>query len=223
MDLPKRRHELRGHVAVHLTIGLGRTHIAPLLGRFKDLHPDVEIDLELSHLPLHIAGTRFDFAIRVGRQRDSSLRARLLHPNRRVVCAAPKYLANRNPPRSIHELPEHDCIVIRENDSDHAAWRFGTESEETAVKVPGSMVSNDGDVATQWCVEGHGLLMRSRWHVAPMLRTGALVQLLDGVPTPGANIYAVYASAQNLTRRAKLAIDHIAEGLARRLDVPAGQ
>ncbi|TDD42551.1 LysR substrate-binding domain-containing protein [Saccharopolyspora elongata] len=141
----------------------------------------------------------------------------------RIVCAAPKYLANRNPPRSIHELLEHDCIVIRENDSDYAVWRFGTESEETAVKVPGSMVSNDGDVATQWCVEGHGLLMRSRWHVAPMLRTGALVQLLGDLPTPSANIYAVHDSAQNLTRRAKLAIDHITEGLTGRLDIPAGQ
>ncbi|MEU6266031.1 hypothetical protein [Saccharopolyspora shandongensis] len=47
--------------------------------------------------------------------------------------------------------------------------------------------------------------------------------LLDDVPTPGANIYAVYDSAQNLTRRAKLAIDHITGGLARRLDIPAAQ
>lgn len=216
-EVGERRHELRGSVAVHCTIGLGRAHIAPLLGQFRNLHPEVEVDLELSHLPLHIAGTRFDFTVRVGRQRDSSLRTRLLHTNRRVVCASPAYLQQRHPPQSIRELPTHDCIVIRENDADYAVWRFGSGADENAVKVPGSLISNDGDIATQWCLEGHGLLMRSLWHVAPLLRSGELVQVLDDIPTPGADIYASYASSQHLPRRARLAIDHLAKGLTHRL------
>ncbi|MFD9893459.1 LysR family transcriptional regulator [Amycolatopsis sp. NPDC059027] len=216
-EVGERRHEVRGRVAVHSTIGLGRAHIAPVLGGFQKLHPDIEIEVELSHLPLHIAGTPFDFAVRVGRQRDSALHARLLHPNRRVVCASPDYLRRRNPPSSIHDLPDHDCIVIRENDSDYAIWRFGTGAEEAAIKVPGSMISNDGEIATQWCVDGHGLVMRSLWHVAPLLRTGELVRVLPDMPTPDAHIYAVYPSARALPRRARLAIDHLANELPPRL------
>ncbi|MFE0021133.1 LysR family transcriptional regulator [Amycolatopsis sp. NPDC059021] len=216
-EVGERRHGVRGRVAVHSTIGLGRAHIAPLLGGFRKLHPDIEIDLELSPLPLHVAGTPYDFAVRVGRQRDSALHARLLHPNRRVVCASPDYLRRRDPPRSVHDLPDHDCIVIRENDSDYAIWRFGTGAEEAAIKVPGAMISNDGEIATRWCADGHGLVMRSLWHVAPLLRTGELVQVLPDVPTPDAHIYAVYASARALPRRARLAIDHLATELRPRL------
>ncbi|MEU5852994.1 hypothetical protein [Saccharopolyspora shandongensis] len=57
----------------------------------------------------------------------------------------------------------------------------------------------------------------------PCFPCGAVEIAAQRRPHPGANIYAVFDSAQNLTRRAKLAIDHIAEGLARRLDIPAGQ
>ncbi|GAA1024546.1 MULTISPECIES: LysR family transcriptional regulator [Amycolatopsis] len=226
-EVGRLRHGVRGRVAVHSTIGLGRAHIAPLLGQFQRQHPGVEIDLELSHLPLHIAGTPFDFAIRVGRQRDSSLHARLLHPNRRVVCAAPGYLRERPPPQSIQDLPGHDCIVIRENDSDYAIWRFGTDGDEAAVKVPGAMISNDGEIATQWCLVGHGLLMRSWWSVAPLLRSGELVRVLADVPTPDAPIYAVYPSAHSVPHRARMAIDYLASELAARLgplfpEEPAG-
>lgn len=207
---------------MHSSIGLGRAHIAPLLGRFHTLNPDVEIELELSHLPLHVAGTPFDFAIRVGRQRDSSLRARLLHQNRRVVCASPTYLRRRDPPTSLDDLATHDCIVIRETDIDYAIWRFGADADETAVKVPGALISNDGDVATQWCIDGYGLLMRSLWRIEPMLRDGSLIQVLSDVPTPSASIYAVYASTQNLSRRAKAAIDYLGRELPRRIGAPSG-
>jgi DNA-binding transcriptional LysR family regulator len=134
------------------------------------------------------------------------------------VCAAPSYLQNREPPTSLEDLATHDCIVIREPDTDYAIWRFGTDADETAVKVPGSLISNDGDVATQWCIEGHGLLMRSHWHVAPMLRDGSLIQVLSDVPTPSASIYAVYTSTHNLSRRARSAIEYLNKGLARRIE-----
>lgn len=144
-------------------------------------------DLELSHLPLRIAGTPFDFAIRVGRQRESPLHARLPHPNRRVVCAAPGYLSA---PESRHDLPGHDCIVIRENGSDYARWRFATDGDEAAVKVPDAMISDDGEIATPWRLAGHGLSMRSPWNVAPMPRSGELVPALADIPAPEAPIYA---------------------------------
>jgi LysR family transcriptional regulator, transcriptional activator for dmlA len=211
---------LRGRLAVHSSMGLGRAHLAPLLAQFNTLHPQVEIELELSHMPVHIAGTPFDFAVRVGRQRDSSLRARLLRQNRRVVCASPKYLQDREQPRSLDDLANHDCIVIREIDTDYALWRFGTDMDESAIRVPGSMISNDGEVATQWCIDGHGLLMRSLWHVAPMLRDGSLIQVLDDIPTPSANIYAVYTSMHNLSRRARGALDYLSKELVRRIEAP---
>lgn len=208
---------LRGRLSVHSSIGFGRAHVAPLLGELAAANPELEIDLELSHLPLHVGGTPHDLAVRIGRLPDSRLHARMLHPNRRVVCAAPSYLARRPAPRSPQDLADHDCIVIRETDTDVMAWRFGEAGAETVVRVAGALISNDGDVATQWCLAGRGMVMRSLWQVAPLLRAGELVQVLPDVPTPRADIYAVSAASTHPSRRTREAVDHLERGLRDRL------
>ncbi|MFI9503611.1 LysR family transcriptional regulator [Nocardia sp. NPDC052566] len=209
--------ELVGRIRVHATVGLGRAHIAPLVAEFCTAHPRVQVELELSPLPLNIAGTTFDVGIRVGALQDSRLTAKRLHPNRRIVCASPEYLRRHGTPAEPKQLHNHNCIVLRENEGDYALWRFGTDSDETAIRVAGNLSSNDGDVITRWCVEGYGLIMRSTWHVAPLLREGALVQVLTDVPTPSADIHALYLATAHVPRRISSLVDHLTEGLARRV------
>ncbi|MDQ0636006.1 DNA-binding transcriptional LysR family regulator [Arthrobacter pascens] len=83
--------ELKGRITVHSSLRIGHKHTAPLLGEFVGQHPFIQIDLELSPLPLNILGTSFDIAIRVGGLSDSRLKAKLLARNRRIVCAGPSY------------------------------------------------------------------------------------------------------------------------------------
>lgn len=209
--------ELQGRIAVHSTIGLGRIHIAPLLGEFVREHPRVSVDLELSALPLNIAGTSFDIGIRVGSLEDSRLKSRRLAESRRVVCAAPQYLAAAGRPTTIADLDQHNCLILRQENSDYAVWRFGSEQREQHVRVNGSMVSDDGEVVTGWCLQGLGLIMRSSWHVNPMLRDGRLQQVLEDIPTPAADIHAVFPAAVHTPRRVSEAIDFLRRGLAERL------
>ncbi|WP_347038527.1 LysR family transcriptional regulator [Glutamicibacter halophytocola] len=208
--------QLRGRITVHSTPGFGRTHIAPLLGEFLSEHPDVEIDLELSPLPLNIANTTFDVAIRIGALVDSRLKARMLAQNRRIVCAAPSYLIDHAEPRNLSDLDQHDCIVLKENSGDYALWRFGDRGEKY-VRVSGSLTSDDGDVVTDWCVQGHGLMMRSTWHVGPLIQDELLVQVLPSVPTPEANIFALYPSEAQVPRRVSALVDYLEVNLPVRL------
>jgi LysR family transcriptional activator of dmlA len=208
---------LRGSIAVHSTLGLGRKHIAPLLADFVGVNPEVKVELELSHLPLNIAETPFDIGIRVGHLQDSRLKARRLQRNTRIVCAAPSYLRDHGAPATPQELGEHNCIILHENESDYALWRFGTDSHEFAVRVDGNMMSNDGDVATLWCIEGRGLIMRSQWHVAPMIADGTLVQVLADILTPSADIHAVYRSTAHVPRRINSMLDYLQAGLSTRI------
>ncbi|PXX52842.1 DNA-binding transcriptional LysR family regulator [Nocardia tenerifensis] len=216
-SIAEQRHELRGRVHVRSTIGLGRAHIAPLLAEFAERSPKVQVDLELSALPLNIAGTGFDIDIRVGALQDSRLTATRLWVNRRVLCASPEYLRRNGTPASLKELAQHNCIILRENESDYALWRFETGEREVAIRVAGNLISNDGDVITQWCLAGRGLVMRSLWHVEPLLRDGSLIQVLPDIPTPSADIAAVYAAAAPLPRRTRAVIDHLKAGLGRRI------
>ncbi|WP_072803230.1 LysR family transcriptional regulator [Rhodococcoides yunnanense] len=209
--------ELRGPIRVHSSVGLGRAHIGPLLAEFVDRNPLVQVDVELSAKPVVVAGAPVDIAIKVGTLRDSRLAAKTLHPNRRVVCASPEYLRNNGTPRTFKDLEQHNCIVLRQDEGDFALWRFGREGDETSVRVSGSLISNDGDVTTQWCVDGHGLLMRSMWHVAPLIEQGLLTHVFPDVDTPSADIHAVYSATPDPTRRVRAAVAYLRDGLAARL------
>lgn len=209
--------ELQGRISVHSTIGLGRIHIAPLLGEFVRLHPRVTVDLELSALPLNIAGTSFDIGIRVGALEDSRLKSRRLAQSRRVICASPAYLATFGAPATLAELELHNCLILRQDSSDYALWRFGSQGDEKHVRVNGNMVSDDGEVVTGWCLQGLGLMMRSEWHANPLLREGALQRVLADIPTPPADIHAVYPAEVHTPRRVSAAIEFLTKGLAERL------
>ncbi|WP_069167524.1 LysR family transcriptional regulator [Nocardia altamirensis] len=221
-SIAEQRHDLRGRVHIRSTIGLGRAHIAPLVADFVERQPKVQVDLDLSAVPLHIAGSGFDIGIRVGALQDSRLTATRLWVNQRVVCASPEYVRRNGIPATVKDLEEHNCIVLRENESDYALWRFESAGKEIAVRVAGNLTSNDGDVITRWCLEGRGLVMRSRWHVDPLLRDGSLVQVLPELATPSADIFAVYAATAPLPRRTRAVIDHLKAGLGRRITEAAG-
>lgn len=183
--------DLTGSIRLVSTVGLGRLHIAPLVHEFRRRHPGVDISLELTSLPLSAAVPGFDIGIRVGRVRDSSLAIRQLLPNRRVVVAAPTYLAAHGAPASLDDLKNHALLVVRENDGE-SIWRFLKDGQETAVPVRGGLVCNDGIAVTEWCLAGAGLAMRSVWHVAPYVRDGRLVQVLSDIGTPEADVVALF-------------------------------
>lgn len=107
-------------------------------------------------------------------------------------------------------------IALRENNADYSLWRFG-EKEQEYIDVKGSMISDDGDVVTDWCVRGLGLVMRSTWHVNPLIQQGVLQQVLPDVPTPSADIFALYPATVRTPRRITAAIEHLQRGLAARI------
>ena len=215
--------DLRGSIVVQATLGLGRAHVAPLVGEFTALHPRVRIRLHTSALPLRPHRREFDLAVHVGAPPDSTLRMRRLARNRRVPCAAPSYLDRRGRPDRVEDLAGHDCIVLRENEGDFALWRFGSTAHPRQVRVRGSLSSDDGDIVTDWALQGRGIVMRSEWQVRAHLDSGALVRVLPGVPTPPADIYALLADDVHVPRRTSELIGHLAARLPERLAFPSSQ
>ncbi|PWK83574.1 DNA-binding transcriptional LysR family regulator [Lentzea atacamensis] len=209
--------DLRGSVVVQATLGLGRAHVAPLLGEFTALHPRLSIQLRTSALPLRPHRREFDMAVHVGAPPDSSLRMRRLARNRRVPCAAPSYLERKGAPERVEDLARHDCIVLRENEGDFALWHFGDASNPRQVRVRGRLSSNDGDVVTDWALQGHGVIMRSEWQIRSHLKSGALVRVLPDVPTPPADIYALLSDDVHVPRRISNLVEHLAARLTERI------
>jgi DNA-binding transcriptional LysR family regulator len=204
----------QGLLRVNATLGFGRSHVAPLISRFVRKYPKVEVQLQLSVNPPAPAEDLFDVCVRFGAPPDSRLIARHIAPNRRLLCAAPAYLARRGIPKVPNDLAKHNCIGIRQGEEAYGVWRLasgrGRSARAEAVKTRGNLATNDGEIAVSWALDGHGILMRAEWDIARHLRTGRLVQVLPQYFTPDADIYAVYPQRHQLSARVRAFVDFLA-------------
>ncbi|MGP9664997.1 LysR family transcriptional regulator [Halomonas sp. AOP22-C1-8] len=214
------KHGLSGRLRVNATFGFGRQHIAPLLSTFCAMHPAVEGWLELTNFPLNLSDHGFDVGIRIGEPPDSRLIARPILPNRRVLCAAPGYIARMAPLNAPGDLARQACLVIRENDTDFPLWRFERCNDPgcvQSVKVSGRLASNDGEVITRLALDGHGIMMRSWWDVNEHLASGALVPLLPEWQGVRADFYAVFEQRRHVPTRLRAFIDHVQRDISGRV------
>ena len=107
----------KGLLRVNATLGFGRSHVAPLVSRFVAKYPQVNLQLQLSVNPPPLTDDAYDVCVRFGEPPDARVVARRLAPNRRLLCAAPTYLARHGTPRTPAELAQHNCIGIRQGGS----------------------------------------------------------------------------------------------------------
>ncbi len=200
----------KGLLRVNATLGFGRSHIAPLISGFIKLHPEVQIQLQLSVDPPPLSDDAFDVCIRFGEPPDARVIARRLAPNRRLLCAAPSYLARQGSPKVPHDLTRHDCIGIRQGDEAYGTWRLSSGKHTEAVKVRGTLSTNDGEIAVNWALAGHGIVMRAEWDIARYLRSGRLKPVLENYRTPPADIHAVYPQRHQASARVRAFVDFLA-------------
>ena len=211
----------QGLLRVNATLGFGRSHIAPLISQFTRLHPKVDVQLQLSVNPPPSGDDAFDICFRFGNPPDSRSIARFIAANKRVVVASPAYLKKFGTPKTPMDLVKHNCIGIRQGDEAYGLWRFTTakgkvkEQQTESVKVRGNLTTNDGGVALNWALDGHGVLLRAQWDVEKYVKAGKLVQLLPNYNSPDADIYAIYAERHRTSVRVKALIDFVAEAFKR--------
>jgi len=204
----------KGLLRVNATLGFGRSHVAPAISRFVVKYPQVSVQLQLSVTPPPLTDDTFDVCIRFGEPPDTRFIARRLAPNRRLLCAAPAYIARRGMPATPHDLAKHNCIGIRQGDEAYGVWKLttgrGSSRKTEAVRISGSLTTNDGEIAVKWALEGHGILMRAEWDIRQYLDDGQLVAVLPDYDTPNADIFAVYSQRHQMSNRIRAFVDFVA-------------
>lgn len=211
-DVGTTRSEPRGLLRVSSSFGFGRHVVAPALSQLVARHPGLQLRLEVFDRLVDVAAEGFDLDVRVGDEIAPHLIAKRLADNHRVLCAAPAYLARRGTPRSVDELSAHDCLVIKERDHPFGVWKLRAGAEARTLKVTGPLSSNNGEMAVQWALDGHGIVLRSIWDVRADLAAGRLVQLLPAW-TQEANIWAVYPSRLSRSAKVRVAVEFLAQYL----------
>ncbi|WP_406622653.1 LysR substrate-binding domain-containing protein [Acidovorax sp. SDU_ACID1] len=206
--------EPRGLLRVSSSFGFGRNVVAPAMSQLVARYPGLQVRLDVFDRLVDVAAEGFDLDVRVGDEIEPHLIARQLAENHRVLCAAPAYLARKGMLRGIDELSAHDCLVIKERDHPFGVWKLRAGAEERTVKVTGPLSANNGEMAVQWAVDGHGIVLRSVWDVARELQTGRLVQVLAPWGQK-ANIWAVYPGRLSRSAKVRVAVEFLQNHFAR--------
>ncbi len=216
-----------GHLRVTAPAGFGRRHVAPLVPRFREQHPEVTLSLNLSDRVVDLAAEGYDCAVRVGDLPDSSLVSVRLADNRRLCVATPGYLQRHGTPQHPADLVRFDCLTLSSDASQTRGWAFrvprnapGRHPEGTPVdpargedilyiRPGGPLDCSDGHVLHDWCRAGHGIAWRSTWEVEAEIAAGRLVEVLAEYAAPPNGIYAVFPQRKHLPLRVRLWIDFL--------------
>ena len=208
-----------GHLRITAPAGFGRRHVAPLVPRFRELHPDVTISLNLSDRVVDMAGEGYDCAVRVGDLPDSSLVSVRIADNRRLCVATPAYLQRHGTPRHPSDLLQFDCLTLSSEASQIRGWAFrmpteGGGTEVDYLKPGGPLDCSDGQVLHDWCLSGYGIAWRSTWEVEAEIAAGRLVEVLADFAAPPNGIYVVFPQRKHMPLRVRLWIEYLKQQYA---------
>jgi DNA-binding transcriptional LysR family regulator len=204
------RAEPQGALRVALPASFGHLHVAPLVPEFARRFPKVQLALSLSDRNVNLVDEGFDLAVRIADLADSSLAARRLAPNRRVVCASPEYLRKHGAPRAPQDLADHNCLTT----NDYAMnWEYrGPDGQPGSVRVSGRYACDNWEVLREWALAGLGIALKSTWDVRRQLEDGSLVSLCPGYTfNTDVAIYAVYPHRRFLPAKTRAFIEFLAD------------
>lgn len=195
----------QGTIRVAAPASFARMHIIPALKGFIEQYPDLHIDLRLSDSMIDMVEGGFDIAIRNAALNDSSLIARKLARDKRIIVASPSYIKQYGAPKTPKDLAQHHCIHLSGIDT----WVFSTPDGEQRIKTKGVLKVDNGESIRDACIGGVGLTICSQWCGYQALQSGDLVQVLQDYPLiSDTAIWAVYPSSRLLAPKVRAFIDY---------------
>jgi DNA-binding transcriptional LysR family regulator len=170
-ELAERRGKLVGPLRLSAPVSFGSLHLGPALYPFLADNPGIQLTLELEDRFVDVASDGYDAVVRHGAVRDARLIARRLASSRRVLVAAPGYLAAHGTPRGAAGLERHSAILYSNRDAD---WRFAGAEGTVVVRPEKVLRVNNGLVMRDAALAGLGITLLPTFLVGPELTRGAL-------------------------------------------------
>lgn len=197
----------RGLLKVSVPTAFSRLHLAPHIGKFLACYPEIELDVHVGDATVDMIREGFDVAIRVGEPQDSSLVARRIAPDTRILCAAPEYLKKHGAPASLADLETHNCLIADASE----IWMLDGPQGEVQFRPRGSVRSNSAEFIRELVLSGVAVGLLSTWDVGAALREGRLrVILPEYRGTAKAGVHAVYPSRDFVPAKVDLFIEFFA-------------
>lgn len=212
------RDKVLGKLRITAPADFGRNVLAPMAAEFMELHPGLTLILQCADRSANLFRDTVDLAFRYGRLDDASYVSKQLARNRRVVVAAPRYLAAHGTPAVPDDLVRHNCLIHSLSQSTTNTWRLAQGRSRVEVKVRGDHVSDDGGLVREWAVAGHGIAYKSWLDARADVEAGRLVVLFPDFTGADWPLHAVYPHRSSIAPAARAFLAFVApriEALAR--------
>jgi len=192
--------------------------LLPLLGEFRRLYPDVTVDIHVSNRNIDFADEGYDLAIRGRDPADSTLIARKLEDAELVLVASPAYLKRAGKPRSLDDLPRHECIQFElPSTGRRIPWLFTVDGKAAEVATSGGLCCAEDVLGIVTLARsGAGLTQTYRFIVEQDLARGDLVELLPRHGGTARPFFLLYPHARHLSLRVRTFVDFLAAKLQAR-------
>ena len=203
----------RGSIYVAAPLGVGRRFVAPLIPEFKAEYPLVDVRLRLSDRRIDLTQEGLDVAFFLGTPEDSNLKIRKIAHCERKLVASPDYVKRRGMPKNGAELvsDKHDCLILRFPGATEFQWQLMTDEGAKRFAVTGPYETDDGDVLTNWALEGQGIVLKPAFEIADHLRSGALVEVAGETPPLPIQLAVLFAHRRHQDPKSRLFIDFMAD------------
>ncbi|TBN42797.1 LysR family transcriptional regulator [Paracoccus subflavus] len=201
--------ELRGRLAIAAPMSFGIRHLGPVIAGFARAHPGLEMVLDYDDQLADLGRAGFDAGLRIGDLKDSSLMARRVCEDPRVLVASPDYLALHGPIDRPSDLARHPAIGYL-NARMGDLWPFA----EILPPPVGRITANNGDAIRDLAIGGLGLALLPLFIVHDALRDGRLVRLLPGLPQRPLPVSVIWPPVRPMPRKTRAFVDHVAAAFA---------
>jgi DNA-binding transcriptional LysR family regulator len=167
--------QARGQLRLTAPMTFGSEALMPALRRYRQIAPEVTLDIMLTDRNVDLVEEGFDLAFRIGTLPDTRLIARNLAPYRMMIGVAPDYLARRGWPQHPRDLAGHEAIGFAPAAGSY--WHLSKGDQEVEVDPARVITVNSGQAVLAAARAGLGVVMQPAILVAPYVKAGDLVQL----------------------------------------------
>ncbi|HEV2677350.1 MAG TPA: LysR family transcriptional regulator [Aliidongia sp.] len=200
-----------GTVRISCTAAFGVLHASRMIFAFQDRYPDIGIDLSLTDERIDLVREGVDIALRLGPIPDSSMKLRVLGQSRRLLVAAPDYLAVRGRPIVPQDLSGHEGIRMSNVAGSDTIVLQGPDGERHAVPFGGRLRVDHGLAARDALVAGRGIAPAHRWLVDDLVIAGRLEAILPDYSLPSVPLSMLIVPERTGIARIRLLVDFLVE------------
>ena len=203
----------RGLLRINAPASFGSKYLLDVLPEFMHRYPEVKLEVEFNDRLIDVVAEGYDVVIRVGEIKDSNLVARKFTSSKHVVVASPGYIKRKGCPKTVEELPQHDCIAYSLLPVP-TQWDFYKDGVRSSVNVEPRALCNSADIEVAMVKQGIGITRLPLFTCEQEVEKGDLNIILDDYDQRQLDVFAVYPHRQYLTAKVRAFVDFLVDEFA---------